>query len=277
MDIKLIALDMDGTLLNRNKEISSRTLKALEITSQKGAEIVICTGRVMQGIREYLPVLPFVRYYITSNGASIYDIKEDKVLYQNLIPSEKAEKVLQVYRTSGGLAEIYSRNMSYMSMDDYSDLSNRYGINQTVGDYLRRKNEPVDSLSQLIASRAEGIEKFNLSYFPAVTYAQIWNRLNLIGGLSLTYSDSRNIEVNLHDCNKGTGLAALAEHLEIPPSQIMAIGDSLNDREMLLFSGNPVAMGNASDEIKGLTSTVIHSNDEDGIAHFLEILFQQYS
>ena len=110
-----------------------------------------------------------------------------------------------------------------------------------------------------------------------MTYSQIWNRLNVIGGLSLTFSDIRNIEVNIHGCNKGTGLAALAEQLEIPAAQIMAIGDSLNDREMLLYSGNPVAMGNASDDIKALSSTVIHSNDEDGIAHFLEILFQQYS
>lgn len=277
LDIKLIGIDMDGTLLNTEKKISPRTITALEIASQKGAKIVICTGRVLQGIREYIPDLSFVRYYITSNGASIYDIKEDKVIYQNLIPTDKADKVLQIYRTSGGLAEVYSRNMSYMSMDDYSDLSGRYGVNQTARAYLCKKNEPVESLFQLIASRPEGVEKFNLSYFPAVTYSQIWNRLNVIGGLSLTFSDIRNIEVNIHGCNKGTGLAALAEQLEIPAAQIMAIGDSLNDREMLLYSGNPVAMGNASDDIKALSSTVIHSNDEDGIAHFLEILFQQYS
>lgn len=277
MDIKLIALDMDGTLLNSDKEISPRTLKALEIASQKDAEIVICTGRVMQGIRKYLPSLPFVRYCITSNGASVFDIKENKIICQNLIPTQKAQKVLQVYRSSGGLAEVYSRNMSYMSMEDYSDLSNRYGVGQTAGTYLREKNEPVDSLSQLIESRTEGIEKFNLSFFPAVTYSQIWNRLNVIGGLSLTYSDYRNIEVNVHDCNKGTGLAALTNHLNIPAAQVMAVGDSFNDREMLLFAGNPVAMGNASDDIKSLTSTVIHSNDEEGIAHFLEILFQQYA
>ena len=77
LDIKLIGIDMDGTLLNSEKKISPRTIKALEIASQKGAEIVICTGRVLQGIQEYIPELSFVRYYITSNGASIYDKKED--------------------------------------------------------------------------------------------------------------------------------------------------------------------------------------------------------
>ena len=277
MEIKLIALDMDGTLLDNRKEISPRTLKALETASQKGAETVICTGRVMQGIRDYLSILPFVRYCVTSNGASVFDLKENRYLHQNLIPTQKAQKVLQLYRSSGGLAEVYSRNMSYMSMEDYGDLSNRYGASQTVRSYLLRKNEPVESLSQLIESRTEGVEKFNLSFFPAVTYSQIWNRLNVLGGLSLTYSDIRNIEVNVHDCNKGTGLAALAEDLNIPAGQVMAIGDSLNDREMLLYAGHPVAMGNASDDIKALTDTVIHSNDEDGIAHFLEILFQQYS
>lgn len=277
MDIKLIALDMDGTLLNDAKNITPRTLRALEIASQKGAEIVVCTGRVLEGIREYIPEMPFVRYYITSNGASIYDIKEDKVIYQNLIPTEKAEKVLQAYRNSGGLAEVYSRNMSYMTMEDYGDLSGRYGVKQSTRTYLRNKNEPVESLSQLIASRPEGVEKFNLSFFPAVTYAQIWNRLNVIGGLYLTYSNIRNIEVNIYGCTKGKGLQVLAERLGIPAGQVMAIGDSLNDREMLLYAGNPVAMGNASDEIKALAPTVIHSNNEDGIAHFLEILFQQYS
>ena len=270
LNIKLIALDMDGTLLNSKKEITPRTVAALEAAHQQGAEIVICTGRVVQGIRRYLPELPFVRYVITSNGASIYDLQEQKNIYENLIPVEKALKVLNSYKTSGGLLEVYADNISYMNMTDYADLPGRYGINHRINAYLREKNEPVESLVELIRSHYNGVEKFNLSHFPAISYSRIWNKLNLIGGLQLTYSDTINIEVGVQGCDKGVALTALAERLGCSMDEVMCFGDSHNDRGMLLAAGHPVVMGNADKTVKTLSDTVIGTNDEEGIAIYLE-------
>ena len=272
LNIKLIALDMDGTLLNSKKEITPRTVAALEAAHQQGAEIVICTGRVVQGIRRYLPELPFVRYVITSNGASIYDLQEQKNIYENLIPVEKALKVLNSYKTSGGLLEVYADNISYMNMTDYADLPGRYGINHRINTYLREKNEPVESLVELIRSHYNGVEKFNLSHFPAISYSRIWNKLNLIGGLQLTYSDTINIEVGVQGCDKGVALTALAERIGCSMDEVMCFGDSHNDRGMLLAAGHPVVMGNADKTVKTLSDTVIGTNDEEGIAIYLEFI-----
>ena len=274
LDIKIAALDMDGTLLTSDKQITPRTVQALQQAQQNGIEPVICTGRVTQGIRRYLDQIPFVRYLITSNGACVYDLQEKKTLYSHLIPTQKALQIVNCYRNSGGLIEVYSRGVSYMNVSDYADLPGRYGVTQFMNTYLREKNDPVDSIPELISAHHEGVEKLNLSYFPSVAYAQIWNRLNLLGGLSLTYSDVRNIEVNAFGCNKGEALIALAKHLSVKPEQIMAFGDSHNDRQMMLSAGHPIAMGNAEDAIKQLAETVILSNDKEGIAHFLEILLQ---
>ena len=136
--------------------------------------------------------------------------------------------------------------------------------------YLREKNEPVESLVELIRSRYDGVEKFNLSYFPVISYSRIWNKLNTIGGLKLTYSETRNIEVNVEGCNKGVGLAALAKHIGCSMEDVMCFGDSHNDRDMLLAAGHPVVMGNSEKLIKDLGATVIGTNDEDGIAIYLE-------
>lgn len=272
LNIKMIALDMDGTLLTSEKTITPRSQSVLEAAHRQGIEVVICTGRVVQGIRSYLPMLPFVRYVITSNGASVYDLSENKNIYENFISTEKALRVLNTYRTSGGLLEVYSHNVSYMDMEDYRDLPGRYGVSQRMNSYLREKNEPVESLVELIRSHYSGVEKFNLSYFPVAAYAQIWNRLNLLGGLQLTYSDAKNIEVNAHGCDKGVALAALARHIGCSMDEVMCFGDSHNDRGMLLAAGHPIAMGNAEDSIKALTNTIIESNDREGIADYLETL-----
>lgn len=261
---------MDGTLLTSDKTITPRTIEALQAAHEKGAEIAICTGRVVQGVRRYLSDLPFVRYIITSNGASIYDLQQQKNIYENLIPVEKALKVLNSYKTSGGLLEVYADNTSYMDMEDYSELPTRYGVNHRMNAYLREKNEPVESLVELIRSRYDGVEKFNLSYFPVISYSRIWNKLNTIGGLKLTYSETRNIEVNVEGCNKGVGLAALAKHIGCSMEDVMCFGDSHNDRDMLLAAGHPVVMGNSEKLIKELGATVIGTNDEDGIAIYLE-------
>ena len=273
LNIKLIALDMDGTLLDSDKEITPRTIEALRKAHESGAEIAICTGRVVQGIRRYLPDLPFVRYVITSNGASIYDLQEKKNIYEHLIPVEKALKVLNSYKTSGGLLEVYADNVSYMNMVDYADLPGRYGVSHRVNNYLREKNEPVESIVELIRSHYNGVEKFNLSHFPAVSYSRIWNKLNTIGGLQLTYSDTINIEVGVYGCSKGVALTALAEHIGCSMDEVMCFGDSHNDREMLLAAGHPVVMGNAEEAIKTLTSNVIGTNDEEGIAVYLESIY----
>ena len=272
LNIKLIALDMDGTLLTSDKTITPRTIEALKAMHDNGAEIAICTGRVVQGIRRYLPELPFVRYVITSNGASIYDLQEQKNIYENLIPVEKALRVLHSYKPSGGLLEVYVDNVSYMDMVDYADLPGRYGATHRVNTYLREKNEPVESLIELIRSRYNGVEKFNLSHFPVISYSRIWNKLNLIGGLQLTYSDTKNIEVGVYGCDKGVALTALAERIGCSMEDVMCFGDSHNDRGMLLAAGHPVVMGNAENAIKTLSDTVIGTNDEDGIAIYLESL-----
>lgn len=270
MEIKLIAIDMDGTLLqNDHKTVSPRNRDAILKAMQKGIQVVPASGRMSTFLPEQLLRLPGIRYAITSNGAAVVDLKTKEKIFTNHIPNDLVLKVLELVPAERTLCEIYIDGNSYTDQS-YQDRIAAHKLPKQYDIFLLRKRTVVKNLAEFVRDTQPGVEKINLPYQEEPLHTELWKQLEAIGGVTLVSSLPCNIEVNAQSANKGAALERLCAHLGIPRSQAMAIGDSGNDMEMLKTAGFAVAMENAEDRVKKLANAVTGSNMEDGVADAIE-------
>lgn len=268
--IRLIALDLDGTLLREDKTISSRTRKALRAASEKGVFIVPTTGRYFGAMPQEVRELPYLRYAITINGAQAADVKTDEVIYRAEIGVEKTLAIMDYLDT---LPVIYD---AYIENDGFITRSMQESVDRFVQDahYLNMVlnfRKPVDDLKAFILAQGKPIQKTQLfTVDPAVRAEALTELARRFDGLAVTSSFGGNVEINAENANKGAAMLALADYLGLKPSQTMAFGDGLNDVSMLRDAGIGVAMENASEEVKKNADYVTASNMDDGVARAIE-------
>jgi len=269
----LIALDLDGTLLNDKKELTDRSRAALEAAAAAGAEIVPATGRFYRGIPEVVRQLPFVRYAITVNGAQVVDARREETVYAAEIPLPDAVAFLEYLDTLPVIYDCYVDGWGYMtaSMQESAPAYIDYAPSLRM---VRELRTPVPELKAFLRSQTKNVQKMQLFT------RDIPLRDRLVGVLAerfpelvFTVSLPNNIEINCRAADKGKALLALAEHLGIPREQTMAFGDGTNDLAMIRAAGCGVAMANGHDEVKAAADLIADSCDEDGVARILETLF----
>lgn len=268
---RLIALDLDGTLLNSKKELSPANDAALRQAHDRGAEIVIATGRFFTALPEFLRTLPYVRYYLTVNGAKLYDRQDDHVLYQAEIPWRQAIEIMEYFDTLPVIYDCYLGDAAYMSAsmlaqaDDYA-----------CSDFYRKMmqlRQPVPSLKNYLAERRQDVQKTMCLFRDMELREQLLRSLpGRFPGTVVTSSIPNNIEFNHLRATKGAALLALAELLGIAREAIIAFGDDFNDITMLQAAGAGVAMGNAFAEVKQAADAVTADCDHDGVAEYLKHL-----
>jgi len=269
-DYRIIALDLDGTLLNSTKELSPRNLAALQKAAEAGIEIVPTTGRFYGGMPEVIRALPFIRYIITINGAEVKDLKTGEIIYAAEIPLEKSVDIMKLLDT---LPVIYD---CYMGSAGYMTASQKALVDSTVDNPHYRKmihelRQDVPELKEFILSKGRGIQKIQFFTRDSAVRLDMLNNLDKrIPGLSVSSAEPQNVEINDLHANKGEALAALARHLGIPVSATMSFGDGLNDLSMLSAAGLGVAMENACDEAKACADVITDSCDADGVAKAIE-------
>ncbi len=269
-DYRIIALDLDGTLLNSAKELSPRNLAALERAAEAGIEIVPTTGRFYGGMPEVIRALPFIRYVITINGAEVKDLKTGEVIYKAEIPVDRAVDIMTMLDS---LPVIYD---CYMGSAGYMTESQKALVDSTVDNPHYRKmihelRQNVPELKEFIRSKGRGIQK--IQFFTrnsAVRMDMLTNLDKRIPGLSVSSAEPQNVEINDLHANKGEALAALARRLGLPISATMSFGDGLNDLSMLSAAGLGVAMANACEEAKASADVLTDFCDEDGVAKAIE-------
>ena len=253
MAVSLIALDLDGTTLTEHKYLSQGNRRALEEAARRGIILVPASGRMKDFLPEEITSLPGVRYVITANGAGVYDLKENKNIWQCLIPNEKAREVQDLLAQYDLFVEYYDRGRSIT----------RKGDPERATDLAKAR--------QRLAGRVDYWQKINLPYLSTPQLRrEVWQRIEALGGLHLTSSIPDNIEVNVQGADKGHALEALAQRLGIPQQEVMALGDNGNDVTMLQYAGVSVAMGDGSPEAKAAAKYVTVSHTEDGLARALE-------
>ena len=270
MSIKLIAFDLDGTFLDSKKNIHPDNIKALEAAAEKGVVIVPATGRIVGGVPQQIRELPFIRYYVTVNGAFVYDAVEDKAVARAEIPLEDALSLLRYEDSLGISYDCYQDGWGYMSADMY-DRAGEYVTDPGILKLVLTLRTKVPELKEYLRQKGESVQKLQLYFTDMQERARQFEMLpGMFPNMAFTTSVPFNIEINSSAATKGQGLAALCRRLDIRPEEVLAFGDDRNDADMIRFAGIGVAMENAIEELRAAADWVAVSNAEAGIARGIE-------
>lgn len=265
-DIRLIALDLDGTLLNSDKQLTQQNAQALACAAARGIEIVPTTGRFFSGMPEIIRSLPYLHYAITINGAAVYDVRQDADIARAEIPLPLAVEIMRYLDTLPVIYDCYMNNWGWMTraMQLRADA---FAPDEHYLRMIRNLRTPVDDLKSYLLETGRDVQKIQLFLTdPALRLTLLRQLGGQFEGLCVSSSVPNNIEINSTDANKGEALRKLAAHLGLDISRTMAIGDGLNDLSMLRAAGVGVAMENACPEAKQAADYVTGSCDESGVA-----------
>ena len=267
--IKMIGLDLDGTLLTDRKEFTDRSKRALRTAIDSGIVVLIATGRPLTGIPEEIRNFPGMRYALTSNGAKVMDVWENRVVDEHLLSAKLAEKALEICGKYDTLQEVYYDGVCYAPADK-RDMIPRYHKNPNMWEYMRKTRIWVEDIFRMVRESDRGLDKIQMLFADMEERTKAWQELSEVEGLELVGSLGYNIEINAAGVNKGSGLVSLGRLLGIRREEIMACGDGDNDLLMLKEVGFGVAMANAEEEVKKAADYITLSNEEDGVADAIE-------
>ena len=268
--IKLIAIDMDGTLLNSKKELLEETKQYFKNFHNKNTEtlLVLCTGRPETGIRPYLKDLGYLEenhYIISQNGASIYESQTGKRVMDAFVDSTAIQKWIELGKKHG-ISVMGAGVDYYYSFDEDPTEWMEFDVKLVSGKLKRiptKESLNIDFYKILLMGDEEQLNEFE-TFIP-----QEWR-----DEFYVVRSQKYLVEVLTKGVNKAFGLEKLAQKLNIQPSEIAAIGDAANDIEMLEYAGLAIAMGNASKEVKAIADIVTDTNENNGVIKAIDKLIQ---
>lgn len=258
----LIAFDMDGTLLNSQKQISQGNLKAIKDAVKAGKHVGLSTGRNMQELKTTIEDVPELSFVIAISGALITDIKSGKRIYSKAIPEDIVAKLFERTRSFDCMIHIHS-DISLVQADKESHMADyNMGVYQGMFDRLTVK---ADSIEDYWAKERVPVYKFN---YYCRSPRQRLEMHELLKDLPVTiaYAEDASLEISPLGVSKGSGLKALCDYYGIDIKESIAVGDAENDLEILKVAGLPLTMANSKPQVKKLGYTELASNDDDGCA-----------
>ena len=283
--IRLAALDLDGTLLDRTSKITPRTLEAIVTAIRRGVVVLPATGRGLSALPRVVASIPGVRYALTSNGAAVWDLGPDPMaavrsrygepgpepvaqpvcLYRVYALLERYEGELnffadgRTFKTPAGLAWTRARMARLLSTEAKQADDGRFTI--------------LPDLHPYFEAHPGEIEKFCMFFGSKELASEVLPQLAAIPGVEATQGSPDNVEATAAGVNKGTALLALAGQLGIPQTEVLAVGDSENDRKMLEAAGVAAVMANGMPSIQSLADIVSEQDcNHDGVAELFSRL-----
>lgn len=261
---KLIALDMDGTLLTSEKKISEKTKSVLKEAEKKGVKVVLASGRPLDGIRKYLEELDLFKgddYVLSFNGGIVINTKTEDIITSNLLKGSDLKEIFKVAEELDINIHAFSVNDGLITpkMSQYTqhecDLN---GIKATIKDFNEIEDDE-DIVKIMMIDPQEKLDEA-IKKLPKELYDKY----------SIFKSAPFFLEFTNKEVDKGKSLKKLAEYLGINQEEVIACGDAGNDLSMVKYAGLGVAMENATDDVKEVSNYTTFSNDKDGIAHVVE-------
>ena len=271
MEYKLIAFDMDGTLLNSNKKISKRTLEAIDDAVSKGKIVILNTGRNPAELQEFYDVLPKVRYLNCVSGGLVYDRYEDEIIFSQCMDIDTIKQLFEITSLEDTFIHILTKK-SIVQKDKVPRMDHYLmGVYQEM---YERVTDKYDDLKKTYFEKPFPVNKFNVYHTDSKARQRTIERItkqNL--PVELAKAEESSLEITSKGIHKGIGLKKLCEHLNIPLQQTVVVGDAHNDVEALKVAGKAIVMANASDEIKKYADEIVNDCDHDGcvevIYHYL--------
>ena len=269
-DYQLIALDMDGTLLNSRKQVSEETLREIRKAVSLGKTIVYATGRAVCEMEEYFDQLPEIRYAVFASGAGLYDVQERRAFGLQTIPAELAMRVIDAVKEIGliALSTAVFEGIAKHSLEDDRQV-------KPYRPMYERAMTRVEDIRAFAEAHQGEILKMNVYHTNPEDRLRTKERLADLQ-LEKVFSEVTSLECSAKGVDKGTGLAALCRYLGIDPERSIAVGDAPNDLPMIRTAGLGVAMGNAKPEVLEAADVVVADNDHDGCAEAIRLMYQTY-
>lgn len=267
--VRMLALDLDGTLLTDDKRLTERTAEALMDAADAGVIPVIVTGRPLAGLPESVRKLPCIRYVITSNGASTKDLRTGETLRSACLDTETAAAIVRIPMARGLVHSAFIDGMGYCE-PEFMELQYRFFRGTPLEEYVRNSRQATEDIEALIRSHPEGVENVWCIAADQTERDEIAGIINGHWKVQTVLTALRDVEVGSMEADKGAAVTALAERFGIHRERILAIGDNDNDLSMFRAAGTTVAMGNAPAFVKEQASVITESNEQDGAAEMIE-------
>lgn len=279
---KLVAIDLDGTLLNSYGEVTPDTKAALQKAKKQGIEIVLASGRPISSTESLAVELGVDNYLISGNGAAVLDIKSQNLIYDRFLSKEKVLDIAKLCEQNSFFYNVYTE-------DEVIASSLNYNVLFYHKENLKKIEEKRTHIN-VVQNIAEYIEQSGKEKFLKITvcdesqfiFNSIMKRLKLIDGIDVLeteYMSKKKIksgtenvniqyfytEVTNTNVNKWEAIKFLINHLGIKPEEIVAIGDNINDLEMIQNAGLGVVMGNSNPKMKEIADEIVSDNNSEGV------------
>ena len=269
-DIKVIAMDLDGTALNHQKQLTERTRAAIQNAAKSGIQIVVATGRTFSSLAPEVLAMPEITCAITSNGAVVNQIPDGAVLLHNYPNPETVSEIAGMIQKEKIDTEVCTGGQAYIGQS-YYDRVLEGKTNRDV-QYVKTTRHPVPDIYQFLLEHRVAIENINLNFKTLEEKQQWQQRFQKLAGVTPTSSFLFNVELGGATTSKAHALQALLDEWQMTSQQVMAFGDSENDLGMIQMAGIGVAMANGMEEVKQAADLLAESNEEDGVAKIIEQL-----
>lgn len=269
--IRLIGVDLDGTLLNDDKKLCPGAEETIKKAKENGIWLVPVTGRPFLGIPECVRSLNEIDYIICSNGANIIRAKDEESLFSFSMSNEKSREIFNLLKSCNCIFEPFCDGVCY-TQQEILDSYIGYFRGSPIEEYLLSTRVICESIEELFTKQNKKADEFFVSCDSKAEREKITALLDKAGGVQYWFYDEKYIEITREGCDKGSALAALCNYLDIPIEETMAFGDGDNDLHFLNRAGVAVAMGNAFPSVKEKADIIADTNNNNGVCKLIEEL-----
>ena len=268
-NIKMVALDLDGTTFDSAGGISEKTVATLEEAARQGAHIVVSTGRSYASLPQHIKDVKGIEYAITSNGAHVNLMQSGEQIYSDFLDPEAVKEISALKDETGADIEVFINGRAYVDESYYRDVEEN-GCPYRNATYVLWSRRPVANVTEMMLEHSGEIENVNFIYPTLELLEAAKPRVKAIKNANVTSSFINNLEVGGPNTSKKTALLWLMDSLGIDSEELMCCGDAPNDIAMVELAGIGVAVANAWGGLKDHADYITASNDDDGVALAIE-------
>ena len=284
---KLVAIDLDGTLLNSYGEVTPKTKESIKKAVENGVEVVLASGRPISSVEDLANDLNANHYLISGNGAIVYDMHKKEIVYDNFLKKNQVLEIIRICEENSIYYNIYTENEVLTKSLNYNTLF--YHSENTHKQEEKRTNiNIVDDVYEYIENTTDDhFLKITVCDESRVVFNNIMKKLEKVPNidvLDVSHMSKKIIrngtdevlveycytEITNQNVHKWSALEYIIKDMNITPNEVVAIGDNVNDKEMIEGAGLGVAMGNATEQIKEIANVTVNTNNEDGVNEVFE-------
>ncbi len=285
---KLVAIDLDGTMLNQYGIVTEETKKAIKKMQENGIEVMIASGRPTDSVKTIAKNIESKKYFIAGNGAIIYDITNNEIIYANTLKKQKVLDIIKICESNSIYYNIYTekeiiaKNLQHNVLYYHKENLNKeeedkthINIVQNIYEYIENRDEKVIKIT--ICDNNQAIFNSIMKKLKEIDEIEVldvshMSRKMIRQGTEEIPIEYFYTEISAKNVDKWNALEFLIQKTGLKQEEIVAIGDNLNDKKMIEMAGLGIAMAQSDPKVKEIADYITTSNNENGVARALEDL-----